>query len=139
MTEDALSWLAALPRAVQTALLANPSGDVPPDIITRMPSLVVKTYWTSNPDAGRWELHRQYATAATDGRARLDRWWKSLPLATRDALVEHRDGLVPNEHRAYVADLGALGVAVYVGASSAGEFSLHPLVSAYLDLHAESA
>jgi hypothetical protein len=71
-----------------------------------------------------------------EGRARLDHWWDGLPADTGDVLVEHRDGLVPNEHRAYVGDLRPLGVAIYADATSTGPFSLHPLVSAYLELHA---
>jgi len=69
MPEDALSWLAGRPRAVQTALLANPSGDLPPDIITRMPSLVVKTYRASNPD----DRPLGTAPAVRDCRGRVGR------------------------------------------------------------------
>lgn len=139
MTEEALSWLATLPRPVQAALLADPGGDLPPDLITRVPTLVVKTYWDSNPHAGRWELHPQYAAAVRQGRTRLDNWWHDLPPHTRAALVEHRDGQVPNEHRAAVGGLGPLGVAVYADATTAGPFRLHPVVIAYLDFQVDTA
>jgi hypothetical protein len=136
--EDSLSWLAGLPREVQVALLASPAGELPPNLMARMPSLVVKTYWSGNPDAGQWELHPQYAAAVRDGRRRLDSWWNHLAPDTRAALVRHRDDLVPNEYRPAVGDLGPLGVAVYTDATSTGPFRLHPLVSAYVELRADA-
>ncbi len=137
--EDALSWLAGLPREVQIALLASPTGDLPPAVMARMPSLVAKTYWAGNHDAAQWELHPRYAADVREGRRRLDSWWNDLPQDTRAALVQHRDDLVPNEYRSAVGQLGPLGVAVYADATSTAPFRLHPLVSAYLELHANTA
>lgn len=135
--EDALSWLAALPAAVRTALLADPDGDLQPDLIHRMPSLVVKTYWAGNPDAGRCELWPQYAASLRKGRRVFDAWWNGLSEDNQAALVEHRGGPVPNEYRAAVDDLRPLGVAVFDGATSTGPFQLHPLVVDYLNLQAD--
>ena len=136
MTEAALSWLVALPAAVRAALLADPGGDLPPDLIHRMSSLVVKTYWTTAADAGRWGLRPRYAAELREGRRMFDAWWKGLSPDTRAGLVKHRHGLVPNEYREAVGDLRPFGVAVYAGATSTERFRLHPLVVDYLGLHA---
>jgi hypothetical protein len=136
MTEDALSWLSALPAAVRAALLGDPGGDLPPDLIHRMSNLVVNKYWTTGADAGRWVLRPRYVAELWEGRRAFDAWWMGMSPATRAGLVKHRHGLVPNEYREAVGDLRPFGVGVYDSATSTGRFRLHPLVVDYLSLHA---
>jgi hypothetical protein len=68
MPEDALSWLAGLPRAVQTALLANPSGDLPPDPCEQPDgSFRVKRYGESSPSDSPDPHDEPYDVDGSDG------------------------------------------------------------------------
>jgi hypothetical protein len=69
-----------------------------------------------------------------DEQQLLDAWWGRRSSDEQKVLIEHRDGLVPGDHREAVKDLMPGGAVV--GDDLVGPFRLPPLMAEYVAMKA---
>jgi hypothetical protein len=145
MAEDALAVYRSLASMdAKIALLANPYGPVPPQLIPRLEQLrgtyLVQASWPSNGQPNEpFTLRGELPDRLEQVRQHLDRWWSGLDPDVKSHLIEHRNKELDERYEQTIsaAEDNSIGlVVVLVHDNKTRGFRLPPLLDVYVEMKA---